>query len=522
MKTQFQDAPNYLQKITDPLVIRNFCFSGSKRWLYWLWWGLFIGLFCYQLSGIWPLSLFEGDGVSIAVGVNTYATQPFGDHPLSYRYSSQSFTYILIYYVSKILNQSPFQVFSTLSALATIGFILISISIIRRISGYPFALCGLFILSFQEGLTTAYYPNSNSIAAFLVMTGLVLLYNTVHSVPIFPKGSIHPRHRIRCLIDKPLVVSCLSAILISLGMLARLDSIVLLIPFLLVFFFRSKINRYYLVALITFILLNFLWIVFLNVDLPNVLTATNQHLEGSYNWALILKSYLCFFSLFNVWCIGLGVYYLYSHKRIDVLVFALAGVTPIIAIYYRTMTTPKYLFYSLPFWGLLAIYSINGIKKLAPKAIKASIALTVFLVISQYIIGVTITSPIITSSKLPYTPDIPNVFHLEFDQYQCFIDVSIGTGQALFTHDKYRLASGIFYFPAFWHTIKQNHNILIDQMCNQLDLYQDYYITRNGEDIKALIYCSQEKGFLCIRQEDMPGNIICENDHTKIKFTVIP
>lgn len=491
--------------------------SRGSSWYKWIWWGLFIGLVIYQLSGIFPITTFEGDGVAIAVGANSFDTFGFGDTPLTYRYSFQSFTYVFIYILSKLLHLPTFPVFSILGALSAIGYVLLSAALVKQFSGLSYPLSGLIILSFQEAMAAAYYPNTNVIAAFLVTGGLMALKSATGYTPSLP-GMAQ-----RSVVYSKAFWSILSVILIALGVLARIDSIIIIAPFLVIFLYHRKPGRYDWLAVPGFFIVVAIWIYSFNLDPSFALKVAGRHLGTHYYLGLISKSYLSFFSLAGIWLICLGCIYLIAHRRFFVLILALAGILPSVVMYSQTMTTPKYLLYTLPYWGLLAAFSALSLQSIRPSISRVLKVITAGLFVAQYIFGVQVSAPTLSSPKYPAAPELLPLLHLQSPSRAIEAEIVIGAGQPVYTHDQYRLTSGILFSPSYWSSAKTLHNQEVEHLCSQIDSHQvhDLRFYLDGEKSKTLLYCAQERGFVCDRLPNVDTvQFSCQNNAATLQIYV--
>lgn len=450
---------------------------------------LFIVALCYLAIGVFPFAPMESDGNHIANGVTQMVFGNSPKNPFSYRYEAQSGTYWMIYWVSKIGKLQPFDAFCLLSLVGALIFLLTASFSIARYAKEHFALVGLLLIAFQEVWTSAYYANSNILAAAFLFTGLLL---GIYSQKVFP-----------------LMVA---GLLFGLGVWMRFD-VLLMFPVIPLLIHRESWQRTVLNTLIlgcvagVTILSALQWS---DVSLQEILASSQRHFQlhaattrglgipwlGNSN----IKSHLAYFSFLVVVLLGLGFWHLVSSHHWRDLALFLMGVLPLYLTYLGDLTTPKYLLYAAPFFAFLSLKGWRSFEKFPSKNRLLGFVLLSLLFLGQYGFGVRLRFV----SKPYYYGAHPTFIQLlkisiplrNIDE----LSVVLGPGARISTVDRDRLFSGIFFAPLMWRSQKIQLNADLSQLAEQIEDSQRYpvhLLVDEDDPLQQVLIFLFRLGFRC-------------------------
>jgi hypothetical protein len=461
-------------------------------------------LFAYVMFGVFPISGIEGDGLGIANGATQIATVGREATSLAYRYNVQSGTYALTVLLHRLTGIDTFTILSLLSALAGIVFILASAALLRRITAYPLVACGLVLLLFQEAFTSSYYANSTVIAAsfFVSAFWIVTFGDDVFKL-------------------------LLSGILLGLGAWMRFD-VLLITPAILLLLHRGAWPRTFVrtafVAAITGVTA-LLGLYLSGSGIRQVLASADSHRESlrgtiatpNFLSRLLesndLRSHATFYTALLAVLIVIGIIYGIHKREWRTLAFSLLGIIPFYGVYLGVITTPKYLYYLIPFAALLVLSAFSGLASLSTRhslLSKIALLILIMLFMAQYVIGWQISS-----SARPYLrQSFPNFLTLfsTATSVRGIEEVSlvIGAGSSVSTGDGRRLLSGIAFAPLFQHHEKSLINAEVERFNRYLDTRAAtplHLLTTQYGSQQLLLNVLLKRGYDCRRKDETIAQI---------------
>ena len=361
---------------------------------------------------------------------------------------------------------------------------------LSRLCRYSFPTCGIMTLLFQEAFTGAYYPNSTIIAAAF---GLTALY--VSAVSNGRSGKI------------------LAGILLGAGIWMRFDA-VFFIPPLLILPLRHNWRAAVRSALTTGPatgLTAAAAIYASGSNLSRIVLTVQAHMKTPAG-ALELRCYVAFFSLLCVFLILIGLLHLSRNRRWFELGLVASGVAPCLAFLSGSITTPKYMYYSIPFFALLALFGIDAIVRLRGWRRRALFGLAVVLFLLQYVLGVRLSGPAFRSLGLGGPGagvgiELPIV---RWASRQAQAALVLGPGSWVHTHDGIRLTSGVLFSPLLWarrKELKKAEWAKADAYLKGLDQEDVRIHARSWDEAMILLRILLSAGYECarsVRSRDAP------------------
>jgi hypothetical protein len=482
---------------------------------------IFGALFLYGLIGIFPIAPVEGDGVGIANGAAQIAEIGVEATTLAYRYNVQSGTYWLTAVVHNLTGAESYTVLALLSALAASVFILLSAALLSHITKIPFSVCGLVLLLFQESFTSGYYANSTVMAAvFLIAAFWVVTLG-----------------------DK-IYLLIVAGVLLGIGAWMRFD-VPLVAPAILLLLHRGNwkqtLARTTLVAVISGLVA--LAAIYLSgSNIQAILSSAGSHRDSlslirkNFNVLLLeggdLRSHVAFYTPFLLLLIAIGIFHLVRQRSWLILGIPMLGSVPFYAAYLNAITTPKYLYYLIPFAALLALYALPEIQSLLSKHTflgRSILLILLMLFIGQYIIGWQFSS----SARPNLRQSYPSFFPLFSTSTPIKgverITLVMGAGSSVTTADGRRLLSGIVFAPLFQYDQKSLINIEVgglkryieQQNINPLNILTTQYSSQ-----QVLLNLLLNSGYDCQRIEDVPdlsyNRFACVQDGHQVQLTQKP
>lgn len=418
-------------------------------------WTFFLILLAYQVIGCFPFVPVEGDGIGIANGATQMLERGLGNCPLAYRYSVQPGTYAIIILFHKIFGLDTFTSFSILSGLASLTFIVIAASFLKRILCCPFPVAGIMLLLFQEAFAEGYYPNSTVLASVFAVLALYQL----------TLG-----HRPMILIGAGLCFAMAGWIRFDAIFIAPASLVILSTKEL-----KAGIYRTILLSIITGILL--LTLLYLSDSgLGLILKSASKH-STSIRPGLVLglgnlnvRSFLSLFSGVVIFLAFTGLIKMVLHKQWRLLALIAVSIAPVLLAYWGKFNSPKYLYYVLPFFSLPVTLGVIWAwswpwNKWQVKIWWGAVGI---LFCIQYIFGLRVSFPTKPYVKEPY-PTFYEIISKAIPASSIdHASLVIGAGSVISTEDGYRLSSGIIWSPLLWYNYKTIVN-------NELELFKPYF-----------------------------------------------
>lgn len=473
----------------------------------------FIVLLIYQSLAFFKIAPVESDGNGFANGSSIMLQSKWGNNWAAYSFASQSGTYAVINLLSRATGLKPLASFSILSSICSVIFVVVSSLLISKVISMDFSICGLGLLLFQESITGGYYANSNVIASIFIITSLYLV--SINGGKLYEMIII--------------------GVLIGIGAWIRFDSIMIApaIIFLLYlplqFHFREIIKILLTIFIFAFIVI--LSALYgsgssISLMLANAAGHFGSEPVGTQNLGIPMiggadiKSYLSYFSALLAFLILFGIIEIIKTKKWILLGFIVSGIVPFFLVYSGTITTPKYMYYLLPFWGLLAALGFSRVVLNRSKTLWGNTLLIVLALLSlQYIIGFRATF----KSK-PYindpNPTLIKIFSLPLTRGPISsFSIVVGPGSMINTADGDRLSSGFLFAPIVWINNKNDlereisslSSIIANSRENVINLWADDY---GGRQLALNILLDNK--FLCV--PDITGKMfaVCKDNSQTI------
>lgn len=304
-------------------------------------WGLLGLALLYVSLGLWPILPLEGDETAIANGAAQLAQTPTLDRNELYRYHFQPLPYTVLASGARWLGIEPLTTLGVLTWLGFFSFFGFSIRFCSRLVGISFAAAGLVLLLFQETYTAAYYANTSMIAAGLLA----------------PAALLRTRGTWRASLG--------AGLLAALAIMCRFDAL-LMLPVLAVIGLER--NRAWLVRSALFagsaVLALLVLMGLLGVSLASIRGEVTAHTTLCTMVGFALMNYLTLFNFFvgALAVVGLGVCLV--RRDWTILTVSLLGLVPLVAAYGRSVTTPKYMLFAIPFVALAVAVALRWVAQL--------------------------------------------------------------------------------------------------------------------------------------------------------------
>lgn len=385
----------------------------------------------WQLWGIFPLTSYEGDAISISAGCEyTYLNGWDSLGQKGYGYWMQPLIYVLILLCKNIVPALSCEtIYCGLSAIAGIVFQILVLKFAYGFCkdfGYKLLLLSLVLI--PESYALAMYPNSTVFCACFFTGGLCLLQS----------------RRI-----------LLAFILLIVAPFFRLDVLILypLIPFLLVFEGMS-IRRSGLLSVLLAVMVaptTLLGFRMLGADIFRTITEYAKWTE-IITVKKNLLAILGFYGIISCVLIPIGWLICICHKNLKVIVICTLAIILVHGFNFKFGNASKHFALLLPFVVILAAYGLKLLLQSKHRIISLITAVAIFLV---FTVGVRIAghSRSFTQSKLnDYAPVLARY---DFTKDDIQLNFVIGGGQAFTTSDEVILSSGWFFYPGLIHNIKK-------------------------------------------------------------------
>lgn len=382
--------------------------------------------------GVGPLAPLEGDGAAIAQGAYVLAQEGSSAVGQVYRFEMQTGTYLPLVWLHQAFGLETFQSFAILSALAALATILLAALWVSRRTTVPFAGCVLLMLLLQETWTSAYYPNSNVLAAAVVLVAINLL-----------SEARKPGRLI------------LGGVVFGLAVWTRFDTVLLAPAVVLLLPHDSTpatLRRVGLVGLVAGATA-LLSILASGGRLGALLGIYAHHQQAIGSWGLAAKSGLAFFSAVVAFLMAIGLLRTFRQARRELLLVLVAAL-PFLLLLRSSLTTPKYLLYLAPFVALLMAHGVLLVQQSLGRRRQLLVATALGLFVLQYPLGL----------QLHYQdgfhpPVFPTWLRLGSIPLQRGslrgATLVVGAGATMSTHDSIRMSSGIAWANLTWRHHKQ-------------------------------------------------------------------
>ena len=431
---------------------------------------LIILLLSYFMIGAYTVSPIEGDGMGIAMGAFQKNITGNGNNVFSHLYYFQSGSYQIVYFLSNLLSVNTFTLFSILSTIMGLVFILYTSLLLKKILELSFLISFLASVLFQEIFTGCFYPNSTILAApFLV----IVLYYIVT-------------------LEKTNLNLILAGLTMSIGVWFRYD-LIIVSPIILFFLYDNNFKQlvfkglFFYTSLIFFSTL-FLYLCGTNpIEIYKSATIITTEYSGNNigntgteniginslgNWDI--KTFFSFYNPLILLLLFIGLFLIIKSKDWKLLIYSTLPVGLIYYFYFGTFTTPKYLYYVIPFLLIPILYIYKSKQILNVTLKKLIIFSSIFLFSLFYFVGFRIVFNSKNYVENDYSimksnPTFIEVYkkNLEFSKVFKEFSIVLGTGSIINTADANRLSTGIIYYPIMWYNLKQN----VRNEYDSLDVY---------------------------------------------------
>jgi hypothetical protein len=485
---------------------------------------LFIALLIYAMVGFFPIVPMEADGIAIVNGAMLISATEIGRNIFSYCYEGQPGTYFIVIGLHKLTGLDIFTAFSIASSVFSIFFILSSVLLCREFINLPFGVVGIVILLFQESFTGGYYPNSTVLAAPFAILSLYLVRISTKAYIFF-----------------------VASVLFGISAWTRFDT-VLLAPLWIFLMYKGnwkqaikQVMIFGVIAIVIILIAFYLS----NIDIADIYTKVTRHKAGIYPAGMNVKIHKAFFSVLLLFLIVMGAFYAVIDRRWYLLIVVFLAITPVYIVLWGSFTTPKYFYYTIPFFSILATYAIFRIEKSSRKMQLCFLPIFVFLLMVQYVLGLrqhTLGRESRSSFPL-FAMDNPL-------NPKTRLEIALGPGPWIPTHDLSRLSSGIMWAPRTWYKKKHSRKEELQKLQSYLEIQKEdgikflitewnayqlsiFHILRLGYSCE--LSNRQPKTYMC-KKEDCPpvfvfylqgfkkglveDKVIIENNNLRVKFIV--
>jgi hypothetical protein len=419
---------------------------------------IFLILAAHQTRGILPVAPIEGDGLAMANGATLTASIGLGPNPLVYRYADRSGTYAFIAALHKLTGIKAYMLFSLVSGLSSVIFVLFSALLIREITDYPFATSGLVVLLFPQSFVGGYYANNTVVVAAIATPAMYLL-----------KKSQRPHTQV------------FAGVLLGMAAWIRFD-VALLAPACLLLLHENNWKQTAFRALVV-------------GSTAAVVCALAMYLSGSsiskiYGHLMAHRSYglaktgeflRCHLSFFSALLLGLfivGLIYLVRRRNWYLLATFLAAVIPLYVVLGKSLINPRFLYYYVPFFSIPIVYALSQIE-VANRCTRLSyVFIILILFIMQYAVGWKSTSKSTLQARVRRLP------HLVIDNPinpSKQVEAKLGVGGKLRLPAPRQFSSGLLYVAVSWRNWKSRVNSNLRKLHSYLD-------NREGQSLNFLTY----------------------------------
>lgn len=393
--------------------------------------------------GVFPLASIEGDGTGIAQGAHHLAEHGLSALEQTYRYEMQAGTYAPLVGADRLFGWDTFRLFSLLSAVSALALVLLSARWISRRTQLPLAACGLLMLLVEETWVSAFYPNSNVVAAAMMMLAWNFWSDARGMRSVLAGG-----------------------VLFGLACWIRFDVILLApaVPWVLPRDTWRVITKRTLVAAVAACLTALVAFWLSGARLGAIAGFYIHHEEQVGSWGLVMKSCLAMFSLVTVLLAVLGILRTAKNDRQELVLVAVATV-PLVLLLRSSLTTPKYLLYLAPLAGMLMAQGVLLLQSLRGWAKGVLITVAAGLFVVQYLLGLQIEY---TDGYHPQAyPTVLRLAELPLKAGSIRrVSLVLGAGATMSTHDSIRLSSGIGFANGSWRHYKQQTARVIDSIAS--------------------------------------------------------
>ncbi|MBC7365666.1 MAG: hypothetical protein H7343_02450 [Undibacterium sp.] len=436
---------------------------------------------------IWPIVPVEGDETGVANGVESWSRGGTDFKAAAYLYEIQPGSYRMLHALQWMTGAQPLQIFGVVTALGATTFLVLSSLLVAHVLALRAAWVAVVLLTAQELTAAAAYANTSAVAGSFAMGALVLTQRSRSFRGVWCAG-----------------------VLIGLGGYFRLDSL-LLSPALLALrlgIAHDPLTRALRTTAVTALIAAATLLTAFTLSEVSLQTAwsafSNRGSVVTWN-PLWVKGWLVlgFVATVTAW-LGLG--WLVVRRNWSLLALILAGSLPSLAVYGGSFTTPKYLYYAVPF---LALPIFDLVREAwtqtgAWRTIGRSAALlAVALHLLEGTFGVQTSSE--EFRRFIPAPSPANLLSVQSGPKK--IRVGIGEGEVIPTDDGPRLRGGQLWAPAMWRREKRAMAETLASLDSVLRTsLPDLIVTSNYLSFRVLDGWLRDHGFTATSTTRFPGD----------------
>jgi hypothetical protein len=395
--------------------------------------------------GVWPFTPVEGDDQGVVNTLEAWSSTPRLLPRVAYPYAIQPGTYLVLRGLNGLSSLGWLQLYAAMSAAGAVWFVVASTFILVPLTRLRPTWVALSLLTAQELGAAAYYANTSAIAGAVVLSGLLIGMRRPS-----PAGGV------------------IAGAVIAFGAWLRLDALLPTLAFLPLLVASHVLwRRAFVCTAFAAVVALLLLVALLAVSglTPCDSWMVYQTRTAGTDWSpLLTRGWLALSSTMGLGSAA-GLILWLVRRQWALLVVTILGSLPSIAVYGRSLTTPKYLYYAIPFLALPALWTIaaiasarHGVIRCVKFAWLAVLALEVF-------------TGLRTSNERFRRFD-PGEFWLQVVSRPWrgkTLQWGLGDGEVIPTDDGPRLRGGLWYAPAMWHREKsaaQAELILLDKQLN--------------------------------------------------------
>jgi len=382
-----------------------------------------------MLVGILPFSSVEGDEQAVINGVREMMKPQGADLGLRHDYSLQPGAYWLTIGANILTRADPAYCYYALSAACALAFALLVASLISSLARLGFLESLSLTLLFQEVSRAAFYANSSTLGGFFVLLGLWLTI---------------------ALRSSRWTTVSIAGILFGIGGWCRLDALALT-PCLFPILLREERSIRSGLLTLTAALLSIVTLIVLlrvsDVSLRDIFgTYSGRNSDFGYRNTVI--GFYEIASLSLLFPVATGVFCCVSQRDHYPIALLAAVLVPTLFLYSHSVSTPKYLYYTVPFIALLAALGLRYIINFRGAWIGA---LLIGIVTVELITGIRTTR----TETRRFTPE-PTILALSnFRVGPKHLQWVVGPGEIISNADGLSIWTGLAYSGMVWHREKR-------------------------------------------------------------------
>jgi len=419
---------------------------GEKRATFWRWLPrlLLLAVAMHWAGGIWPCAPVEGDEQGVINGLEAWTRTPGLFPKTAYLYAIQPGSYWALRWLHVMLHVAYLPLLVAMSSAGAAWFATIATCIIAPLVKLKNCWVALCLLSAQELGAAACYANTSALAGAVVLTGLLIGLRRDSMGSAVVAGAV-----------------------IAAGGWLRLDAL-LVTPVLLPALLAGQVpwRRAFLRTAVVAVVVLFLLLTLLRASGLGVTDSWKLYLTrpGS-DWSLLLTRGWLALSL--SWGLGgvAGLVLWLLRGQWLLLAVTVFGSLPSIAGYGGSLTTPKYLFYALPFLALPAVWSAAAASRSNGLLGRWLGRAWLLVLVGELFTGVRTSS----AEYRRYEPGAFLVRLLACPWHNKTMEWGFGEGEVVPTDDGPRLRGGLWYSPAMWLREKDNSRAALVELDRQMN-----------------------------------------------------